>query len=334
MTLKKIFKVIKHHFGFPVTINWGYSLFLCSLGLLIVYILRSMAISKEFPLSFTSLMGYALTMPLLVALALVAPAAILFIDKKKNKANVIIDSVGHYTGIGPMLLSFISGIGIFLIKTPIHNLFTWLWLRMGRSLIFPSFFFVNTPGDVVEKIAGYFFGTVIPSFGIAIFFTGLMWACFRKKDKKIAAIIVAFFFAVFSLNFIDFIALFIVGIWLCFLRDRTGNIWSPFVALLGAGLTDMFFSRFVKSVDITMVQVHSDIDSTYFYSSMPAFLVGVILLAFFAKTLNDFKASYDTDVSINGEESSDQPSIISGVNLSLICAIIIFLTMWVIYLKG
>ena len=332
--IKKILKIIKHHLGFPQTINWGYSLFLCSLGLLIVYVLRDIAIDKGFPLSPSSLMGYALTAPLLVALALVMPVAVLFIEKKKKKANVIIDSIGHYTGIGPIILSFISGIGLFLIKTPIHNLFTWLILRLGRSLVFPSFFFVNTPSDIVEKIAGYVFGTVIPSFGVCLFFTGLMWACFRKKDKKIATIIIALSYAVFSLNVIDFIAIFAIGIWLCFLRDRTGNVWAPFVSLLGMGLMDMFFSRFVKSVDITMVQVHSDIDSTYFYSSLPAFLVGLILLAFFAKSLNDFKSSYETDLSINGEEASEAPSVLSGVNLSLICAIIVFLVLWIISITG
>ncbi len=333
MTLKKLLRIFKNHFGFPVTINWGYSLFLCSIGLLIVFLLRLIIMSKGLPLSFTSLTGYALTEPLLVALSLLMPVAVLFIEKKKHKGNVIIDSVGKYTGIGPLLLSLISGIGLFLIRVPIHNLVTWSWLKLGKTLIFPSFFFVNTPSGVSEVVLGYIAGTAIPGFGASLFFTGLMWACFRKKDKKIAIFLIAFFYAVFSLNAIDFVAIFLTGIWLCFLRDRTDNVWAPFVALLGSGATEIFFSGFVKSVDITMVQVHSDIDSTYFYSSLPAFLVGVILLAFFAKTLNDFKSSYEADSSINGEEENETPTFLTGVNLSLICAIIIFLILWIIVLK-
>lgn len=334
MTLKKIFRILKNHFGFPVTINWGYSLFLCSLGLLTVYLLRNIFLSGGTPISPTSLMGYTMTEPLLVALALLLPTATLFIEKKKNPKNVIVDSIGSFTGIGPMLLSFISGVGLFLVKIPIHNFVSWAWLRLGRTLIFPTFFFVNDPTSKVEIALGYISGTVIPALGLSLFFTGLMWACFRKENGRIATLIIALSMAVFSLNFVDFLAIFVTGIWLCFLRDRTKNVWAPFFSLLGCGLAELFLVRFVKSVDITMVQVYSDIDSTYFYSSLPAFLVGVILLAFFAKTLNDFKMSYDTDVSINGEVRDETPSIASGVNLALICAIIIFLILWIMVIKG
>lgn len=334
MTLKKIFRILNNHFGFPVTINWGYSLFLCSLGLLIVFLLKDIFFVEGSPISPTSLTGYSLTEPLLVALALLMPVATLFIEKKRKPANVIVDSIGTFTGIGPLLLSLISGVGLMFIRVPMHNLFSWAWLRIGRTLIFPAFFFVNDQGSKSEVVLGYLTGTVIPALGFSLFFTGLLWACFRKEDHKIATLMISLFMAVFSLNFIDFLGIFVTGIWLCFLRDRTKNVWAPFFSLLGCGLSELLLGRFVKAVDITMVQVYSDIDSTFFYSSLPAFLVGVILLAFFAKTLNDFKMSYDTDISINGEVRDETPSIFSGVNLSMICAIIIFLILWIMVIKG
>ena len=333
MSVKKIFRIFRNHFGFPRVINWGYSLFLSALGLLAVYLFKTIAVSKGYPISPTSLVGFTLLELLLVAVSMLIPVGTLVTGRKGEK-NGIVDSIGSFTGIGPLLLSLLSGIGLMFIRTPIHNFFSWAWLRIGRTLIFPAFFFVNDSSSVIEKILGYISGTVVPAFGISLFFTGLMWACFKKKDNKIATIVIALSLAFFSLNFIDFIGILFTGFWLCFLRDRVGNVWGPFASLLGCGLTTMFFGKYVKEIDITMIQVYSDIDSTYFYSSLPALLVGLILIGFFAKTLNDFKASYETDSTINGEDNDTKPSLASGVNFALICAIIIIVVLWILVVKG
>lgn len=83
-----------------------------------------------------------------------------------------------------------------------------------------------------------------------------------------------------------------------------------------------------------MVQVYSDIDSTYFYSSLPAFLVGLILLLFFAKTLNEFHESYSADFTVSDDEEKKENYLVKGINTALICALIIFLILWVFVLKG
>ena len=333
MNLKIPARIIKNHFGFPRTINWGYSLLICSVGTLLTFFLRNFLSKLESFPSITSLVGYSVIQPSLVVLALLLPTCSLFIERKRSSSDLIVDSIGSFSGIGPLILSFISGIGLMLIRVPLHNLSVWLWLRIGRTPVFPAFFYVNDGGSKMEKWLGFVSGTIIPALGVSLFFTGLMWACFSKREKKIASLIIAVSYAIFSLNFYDFLPLFIIALWLCFLRDTAGHVFAPFLALTGSGLTSMFFDRFVKEVDITMVQVYSDIDSTYFYSSLPAFLVGLILLMFFAKSLNEFRESYYTDFTVN-EEGEEKRYLAKGINIALICALIIFMVLWVQVLKG
>ena len=333
MNLKTITRIIKNHFGFPRTINWGYSLLICSVGTLLVFFLRNfLAKIESFP-SVTSLVGYSVIISALVVLALLLPACSLFIDRKRSSADLMVDSIGKFSGVGPLMLSFISGVALMLIRVPLHNLTVWLWLRIGRTPIFPAFFYVNDSVSKIEKWTGFLTGVVIPAAGISIFFTGLMWACFSKSEKRIASIVIAVSFALFSLDFFDFIPLIIIAFWLCFLRDAAGNVFAPFLALVSSGLTSMFFGRFVKEVDVTMIQVYSDIDATVFYSSLPAFLVGIILLLFFSKSLGEFREAYYIDFTVN-DEDDDRKYFSKGINIALICALIIFMVLWVQVLKG
>ena len=332
MDLRKFGRIIRNHFGFPKTINWGYSLFICAIGTLLVYIGQDLVTSiGSFP-SKTSLTGFTLISPALTVLALLLPACTLFYDKKHPK-DLIVDTIGSFTGLGPLILAFLSGIALMLIRVPLHNLTVWLWLRIGRTPIFPAFFFVNDPGSKVEKVLSFIVGTVIPGFGTSMFFTGLMWACFSKKEKKLAGLIIALAASVFSLNFFDFIPTFVITLWLCFLRDTVNNVFGPFLALAGSGLMQIFFERFVKEVDITMIQVYSDIDSTYFYSSLPACLVGFILLMFLTKSLNEFRDSYRTDFTVS-DDNEETPLFGKGINIALICAVIIFAVLWILLLRG
>ncbi|MCQ2466356.1 MAG: CPBP family glutamic-type intramembrane protease [Clostridia bacterium] len=335
MDKKVISQIYKNNFGFPNQINWGHALFLSSVSTLTVYLIQQMFITSGYLFTTTSLAGFFLTNSLLTVLALLLPVATLFIETKTHPKNRIVDSIGDYTGLGPLLLALISGCALPLIKIPLHNLCAWIWLRMGNTVIFPTFFCVNDGVSILEKTLYYFTNTLIPAFGISFFFTGLLWACLPKdkKSKILKYFIIAFSFAVFSLNPTDFLGLFIVGIWLCFLREKANNAWAPLLALLCSGGMEFFVLRHVPSVDITMVQVYSDMNSTYVYSSAPALLAGVILLLSFIKPLTDFNSAYYSEYGYDQQEDKSI-SFKSGINLGLIVAVIIFIVLWVLLLKG
>lgn len=338
MNKNSLVKIYKNNFGFPNTINWGHSMFLCSVGTLIIYLIQSFVIRTDTFYKSTSLVGYFITSALLTTIALLLPVATLFIEKRTSPKSVIVDSVGSFTGIGVLLLSMFSGCALPLIKIPLHNLSTWLWLKAGNTIVFPAFFNVNDGSSVLEKTLSYFATTAIPSFGIALFFTGLMWACLpKKKERLLTYLIIAFSFAVFSLNPADFAGLFVCGIWICFLREKSNNVYAPLLALLSCGGMELFITKYVISVDITMVQVYSDMGTTYLFSSLPAFAGGLILLLVFSRYINEFANSYFLDFSkddMNKKEDDSKSLIRSGINLGLITGIIIFIVLWHFVFKG
>ena len=76
-----------------------------------------------------------------------------------------------------------------------------------------------------------------------------------------------------------------------------------------------------------------------YFSSIPAIVVALILLAFFRKTLGEFHFAYSAD--IYGDER--QPEVkdggkaggfFSAVNIPLVLGIVICVVMWIVLFKG
>lgn len=333
MSKNTLVRIYKNNFGFPTTINLGHSLFMCSIGTLIVYLIQKIVVRFGVLFTTTSLVGYFILISLLTVFALLIPFATLFFEKQTNPRNNIVDSVGSYSGLGILLLSLLSGVALPFIKIPLHNLCSWIWLRGGNTIVLPAFLNINDGTSTIEQVLSYFANTAIPAFGIAFFFTGLLWECLPKSKKAISYAIVALSFAVFSLNPTDFIGLLFVGLWIVFLRDKAGNAIAPLFALLGSGVSEIFLPKLVESVDITMVQVYSDISPTILYSSAPSFIAGLILLGVFIKPINTFNLAYNSEYGFEND-SKERSSQGLTLNLALIVAVIIFIILWVMVFKG
>lgn len=334
MNRNALVDLYKKHFAFPKVINWGYALFLCSLGTLIVYLIQWIITKSGILFNPTSLVGGFLVISFLVIMALLLPAAALFVEKPSNENIKPTNAIGKNTGLGVVLLSMISGISIPLVTIPLHNFSTWICLKLEKSLVLPAFFIINDNTSSVESSLSYMTNTVIPAFGISLFFTGLMWSCFSEKDKKFAYIIIPLSLAVFSLNPTDFLSLIVCGLWLCYLRSKSQNIIAPFSALIASGLMEMYITKYVESADITMLQVVSDMSPTILYSSVPSIIAGVILFAVFAKPLNEFGDTYKRDSKKRDEGIKPIESLRAGNGLALYIALIIFIVLWIFVFKG
>ena len=121
-------------FKFPKPYNWGFPVFYGALGFITSYFLLKLLFSGTFMFSSTSLIGCAIIVIFLVMFAFVTPSVII-----AEKCGLYI--TGRYTGIGALILSFLSGAPLYLIKASFHNLSLALWLRYGGSVIFPPVFY-------------------------------------------------------------------------------------------------------------------------------------------------------------------------------------------------
>ena len=320
---------IKKNFLPPRRMNWSYPLFLMSIGMLITVILKS-GISQVLPFTPTSLAFCSLVVPFLTLLALVIPA----ISLSSNNEELTLRGIsGSFTGIGPLFIALFSGVPLSLLYSSLHNLSAYLWLRLGGSVVFPTFMCYNQDDSVMGKILEIVTQSVIPALGICIFFTGLMWSVFKDQNKLIGSVIIVLSFVLYSLNVIDIPGTAIMGIWMILLRKKTDNIYAPFLAMVAMKITEMLFTPILSQVDITKLQTYSDISVTYFYASVPALFVSAILFSFFKASLDDFERVYYSD--LLGREAENDPdadkgvaAIIKGFSPALLITLAILVILW------
>ena len=330
--LKSVRDLILRAFRIPKPYNWGYPVFYGAAGFAIAALILKLMFSGAFPFSSTSLIGCATTVIMIVMFAFVAPSVLI-----AERGGICI--TGHYTGIGVLILSFLSGAPVYLVKVSFHNILTSLWLKLGGTVIFPAVFY-HVDGLTGQTLfLEILIDTIIPAFGFSLFFFGAVWQGFSENNKKWAFIIVPLLMALFAYDLMDVFSILIIGWWLCIVRKNTGNIYGPILALIGSRLTGILIDSILYEIDLTTIRVYSDIPSTMYFATIPAIIVAVILFAFFRKSLGEFFAAYSAD--IYGDEKGPEDrdgglanSVLYGFNITLILGVLILIAFWILLTKG
>ncbi len=318
--------IVRYQLRCPSVMNWSYPLMLSAIMTALMFSIRMLTKRFGSPIPATSLIGYAVFETLLILLAAILPASLL-------SRGLTDRTIGNFTGAGSLILATISGIPIMLITTALYNFSAWALLRIGGKMCFPLFFYhVTKPNKLISALE-IMTDSVIPAAGASLFFFGLLWSRFRSKERFVGYIIIAAAYALFSFDLVSLAGLFITGWWCSFLRTKTGNIAGPFLCLISSRLSIFLFSGTLNKVDILAIQTYSDIDSVYFYSSMPAIFMGVILLSFFMRSLDSFYGTY-TDEEDEKILDASIPAFDKGINLTIIVSGALFLTMWILVCKG
>lgn len=335
--LSRAARFLKRSFKIPDALNWGYPVMFAGIGAILALLIRLAVMSTDVDYSQTSIIGYVLFISLFVLMAFIIPTVMLSgrfnrYDAQSPSAHVI----GDYTGLGVLILAFLSGVPLMLLKSSLYNIFCYLWLRMGNSIRFPTFFCYVEDPTLLEIILQFLSGTVIPAIGVSLFFYGLLWSSVRIRDFKAACILIPILYALFSFNTFDIAGALACGWWLCILRRNTENIWGPALCLIGCKLTELVIGNTIPTVDITEIRIYSDISSKFFYSSIPSIFVAVILFAFFYKVLSEFhitmtNSSYGDNLKVLEQEKirdESIPPLINGVNIPLFIGIIFAILIW------
>lgn len=330
--LKSLKNGIIRAFTYPQPFNWGYPVFFGALGMGVAFLLLKALFTLPFPVSSTSLIGCAVSVLVIVLFSFVIPSVLL---AEKGGLNI----TGRYTGIGALILAFLSGAPLFLVKAAFRNLFIVLWFKLGGSAIFPSVFYYVEEQTGLMLLLEILADTVIPAFGFALFFYGAVWKGFSDKSRRWAFVIIPILLAMFSFDVFNVVGILVIGWWLCILRDRTENIYAPILSLIGARFTGILIDSVVVELDITSIKIFSDIPNTIYYSAVPALIVAVILLAFFRKALDEFHISYSADVYGDSDIQDELKGrggdgFMSGVNLTLVLGIIFCFALWIVLFNG
>ncbi|MBR4557238.1 MAG: hypothetical protein IKO15_07145 [Clostridiales bacterium] len=330
--LKTVKDFIVNSFKVPKPFNWGYPVFFGAAGMALAMLLLKLMFGGAFPFSSTSLIGCAVIVLVVIMFAFVVPAV--FIAERGG-----LDITGRYTGIGVLILAFLSGAPLYLIKASFHNLFLAFWLRTGGSVVFPAVFYHIEGISAPTLFLSILIDTVIPAFGFALFFMGIVWQGFTEKHKTWAFIIIPILIALFSFDFIDLPAILVIGWWLCILRSRTENIYGPILALIGARFTGILIGSIVNEIDLTTVRTFSDVPNTIYYACIPAIFVALILISFFRKALGEFHVAYSADIYGDAREPEAKDGgkaagLWWGFNLTFVLGIIVCIVFWALLFDG
>ncbi len=317
---------LRHHFGRPSKMTWSYPIFVLAILTALFFTFRCIFKKIDDALPVTSLVGFALFSALFIVGTLVLPGISLSRGFHKQV-------IGRYSGIGTLLMSFISGLPMMLISTSLHNIGSYIWLRLGFKTVFPALFYFQTDGSIIEEIIAFLAETLIPAFGVSFFFFGVLWSRFRSKELFVGGFIVALVYTFWSLNPMMFLPTFLVATWCFYLRTTNENIWGPFICLISMKLMEFLFIGTLSKVDLLYVQTHSDIASTYLYASIPSLIFGMIILVFLRSSLLEF---HNRHAIVEEEEMIDStiPSFLRGVNFSIVVSLIIFVTIFILMCKG
>lgn len=326
---------LQKQFSVPRPFNWGYSFLLAALGAAFTMLLSKLVFdSGAISFSTTSIVGCGLITVLMTTTALMLPAA--FVPGKTG-----IDIAGGYTGSGTLIMSFLSGAPVFLIRASFHNIFTYLWLRLGNPVVFPALFSYAAESSRSALALQLVADSLLPSLGISVFFYGLIWSGIRNSDKDLSYYVIPILLVLYSLNFPDLPGILVTGIWLCRVRKDSGNIWGPFLCLAGSRFFEAILNGVINEADLTTLRTYSDMQVTFFFSAIPALVVAAILFAFFRKMLGDFNYSFTAD--IYGDQGSKYTApddshrvdrFRGGFNTAFFLGVIIFITFWILMFKG
>jgi len=318
--------IIRHSFSRPAKMNWIWPLMVMSLVLAAFYALRCALTDAALPFTVTSVTGYSIIVITLTLFAEVFPA----VSLSEGFSERI---TGAYTGFGALILSFLSGVPIMMISIALYNFTAWFDLRLTGKSVYPVFFHYGQIATASGNILVFLSDCIIPGLGAAIFFFGFMWTRFRSTDTRKAAIVISLAYMLYSLNFTAAMSFLVTGVWCCYLRKRMHNIWGPFLCIVGSSLSEYLLPETLSRIDIFGISTYADISATYFYSSLPAFFMGVVLLLFFIRIFDSFAGSvrYEIDESVY---DTTIPPFERSINLALITTALIFIVLWILVIKG
>ena len=319
-------------FKYPKQFNWGYPVFFAGTGAALAFLLLKLLYSGTFPFSSTSLIGCAVIVLVLIMAAFIVPSVLL-----AEKGGL--DITGRYTGIGALILSFLSGVPLYLAKTALYNFTIALWLKIGGTIVFPAVFYHMEEITGPTLFLGILIDTLIPAFGICLFFLGIVWQGFTEKNKTWAFFVIPVLLALFSFDFLNLAGILVIGWWLCMVRAKTENIYGPILAMIGSRFTGILIGSVIEELDITTIRTFSDVPNTIYYSSVPAILLALILIAFFRKLLGEFHFAYSADIYGDSRKPEEKDGgraagFLRGFNLTLVLGVIILVVFWAMLFDG
>ncbi|NLW88425.1 MAG: CPBP family intramembrane metalloprotease [Clostridiaceae bacterium] len=271
----RFLRKIRPFLPIPDSLSVGFVFGSSALAMTVLLLVWNAIPQSILPFSKSSLIGFSLISVLRVFLCLLLP--LVFFASRYHADDPIL--YGSHPGFGAIIHSILLGLPVMLIFISLHNLL--IRFLILRSVRIPpqAFYFTTRDGSGEALLLYVAVGVILPILAEELLFRGLMTGSLPGiLSNRKGTVIVAFLFAVFMLNPIDFFSYFLLGLLLGYIRLALDNTLCCVLTRLSMIGSYFLFQPLLPNLDVAVVRTEADIDPTVMYISITALIMGTIIL--------------------------------------------------------
>lgn len=273
---------LHEYLNLPKQLHFGF-VFLC-VSVLSAILMTSWTAIPESVLTYskTSALGFAIISILRAFICLLLP--VVFLSTRYALSGKQL--AGKFPGFGILIISMLAGFPASLIFTALHNLSLYYYITNRFRIPLPSFFYAGLDPSPLSLALVLVAGVVLPTIAQEVFFRGLLFTSLPQKwQNGFGIVLIAFVFAVFMLNPVDFWAYFFLGLLLGYVRMTTDSVVAS-ILTQGAMVGFMFLlAPLIPFIDIAEAQTRIDIDPSIPYVAITSIAIGLLALGAVASQL-------------------------------------------------
>lgn len=225
--------------------------------------------------SKSSLIGFSIIGLCRVLLCLLLPF-VFFVSRYSIPDSTV---YGSNPGIGAVIHSLLVGFPAMLIFVAIHNLLARLLIVYSVSIPQPAVYVTNFDSSKEATILLLVVGAGLPILLEELVFRGLLTGILPGSLYNYKGHIwIAFLFAVYMLDPVDFLPYFLLGLLLGYIRHAFDNSLCCILARFSMVAAYFMFQSLLPLLDTSVVRTEADIDSTVLYTSLTALIMGALIL--------------------------------------------------------
>jgi len=314
---------LQEYFNLPKQLHFGFVL-LC-LSVLSSILMTIWAAIPESILSYskTSVLGFAAIGILRSFICLLLP--IVFISTRYALSGKLL--FGKFPGFGVLIISVLAGFPATLIFTALHNLSLYYFITNRIHIPLPAFFYAGFDRSPISLAIVVVAGVILPTLAHEVFFRGLFFASLPPQWRNgFGIILIAFVFAVFMLNPVDFGAYLFLGILLGYVRMTTESVLASVLTQCAMAGFMFLLAPLIPFVEIAEAQTLIDIDPSIPYVAITSIAIGLLALGAVVSQLQRNYLSLLLEKSAVPDSDVADPKWYKG--WSMVMSALFFFSLW------
>lgn len=270
-----IFRRIRPYLPIPEKPTVGFAFGVCAFLSAVLLIAWYLIPQSVLVWSKSSLIGFSIINVCRLLICLLLPFVFLVSRYSIGDRNVY----GTNPGFGAAIQSILIGVPAMLLFVALHNLFSRFLIIRSVPAPLPMIFHTTTDTSAEATLLLFLVGSALPAILEELFFRGLLTGILPGKlwNGK-GYVIIALLFAIYTLNPVDFLAVFLLGVLLGYIRHSLDNVFCAILTRLSMAGSYLLFRSLLPLIDTAAVRTEADLDSASLYIALTALIMGTLIM--------------------------------------------------------